>query len=279
MKIKANAKINLFLSINGKLDNGYHLIDTVMQSVSLYDEIEIFGDKEIIVECDKYDIPQEENIAYKAAKLFFENAKIDGGARIIIKKSIPAAAGLGGGSADAAAVLLGLNKLYDACLTEEKLCEIALKLGADVPFFVKGGCQRAEGIGEKLTALTPLESGYFLLAKADLKPSTAEMYRMLDSKDYEVRTPEDIIKATKTNDLDLLSKNFFNSFLTVWGESRLKEKLSTLAPLSVSLSGSGPTFFALFDDFEKAETAKLALENEKIDCWLATPCDQAIIFE
>ena len=279
MKIKANAKINLSLAITGKRSDGYHLIDTVMHSVSLFDEIDIEKSDGLTVECDKYNIPQEENIAFKAANLFFSEANIKSGAKIVIKKNIPAAAGVGGGSADAAAVLLGLNKLYNANLSCAKLCEMALKLGADVPFFIKGGCQRAQGIGEELTPITPLNRGYILLAKADTKPSTAEMYRLLDSKDPEILDTEKVIKAVENNDLNLLSNSLFNAFLSVWGESGLKQTLLNLSPLCVSLSGSGPTHFALFDDLEKSKTAKKTLENQNIDCWLADFCDKAIIFE
>lgn len=279
MKIKANAKINLSLAINGKRDDGYHLIDTVMHSVTLFDEINIEKADILTVECDKYNIPQEENIAYKAANLFFSEVDINSRAKITIKKNIPAAAGVGGGSADAAAVLLGLNKLYNANLSYNTLCEMALKLGADVPFFIKGGCQRAQGIGEELTEITPLKSGYILLAKADTKPSTAEMYRLLDSKDPEVLDTEKVIEAIENNDLNLLSKGLFNAFLSVWGESELKQTLELLNPLCVSLSGSGPTHFALFDDLEKAKSAQNILQNRNIDCWIAEFCDKALKFE
>ncbi len=279
MKIKANAKINLSLAINGKRSDGYHLIDTVMHSLTLFDEIGIEKAEGITVNCDKYDIPQEENIAFKAAKMFFEDTAIDGGVKIDIVKNIPAAAGLGGGSADAAAVLLGLDKLYDTKLSNEKLCEIALKLGADVPFFIKGGCQRAEGIGEKLTALNTMKSGFILLAKADTKPSTAEMYRQLDSKPPQKYDTEKVIKSLENGDLNLLSRSLFNAFLSVWGETDLEKTLLSLSPLEVSLSGSGPTFFALFDNLLNAEKAENALKEQKIDCWLAEFSGNAIIFE
>lgn len=279
MKIKANAKINLSLAITGKREDGYHLIDTVMHSVSLFDEIEIEKADSITVKCDKYDIPQEENIAFKAAKLFFAEADSHGGAKIEIKKNIPAAAGLGGGSADAAAVLLGLNHIYGTHFCEQKLCEMALTLGADVPFFIEGGCKRAEGIGEKLTTLNPLKSGYILLSKADTKPSTAEMYRLLDSKPPVLHDTEGVLKALENGDLQMLSQSLFNAFLSVWGETELEQILLDLSPLAVSLSGSGPTFFALFAEKSKAEEAQQVLKGKSIDCWLAQPLEKAIIFE
>ena len=279
MKIKANAKINLSLSVKGKRHDGYHLIDTVMHSVSLFDEVEIDKAEEITVVCDKSDIPQESNIAFKAAKLFFEHTKINGGATIKVKKNIPFPAGLGGGSADAAAVLLGLDNIYDTTLSEDTLCALALKLGADVPFFIKGGCQRAQGIGERLTPLCTMKDGYILLAKAGTKPSTGEMYRLLDSKDPEICDTETVIKAVENNDLELLCDNLFNAFLTVWGKTEIEQKLNSLSPLAVSLSGSGPTFFALFGDFELAKAAENKLKEQNIDCWLAKFCDKAIEIE
>ena len=175
--------------------------------------------------------------------------------------------------------MLWRSSLYNANLCEQKLCEIALKLGADVPFFIKGGCQRAEGIGEELTPLKPLKSGYLLLAKADTKPSTGEMYRLIDSMPYETRDTKTVLTALENGDLSLLSKSLFNAFLSVWGESNLKQTLLGFFPLAVSLSGSGPTFFAIFEDLNQAENAQNALKEKEIDCWLAEFCDKAIIIE
>ena len=279
MKIKANAKINLSLKITGKRDDGYHLIDTVMHSVSLFDELEINKADSITLKCDESDIPQEKNIAFKAAKLFFEKTGLEGGADILLKKNIPFPAGLGGGSADAAAVLLALNELYNANLSQQILCEMALKLGADVPFFINGGCQRAQGIGEELTSLPTMKNGYILLCKVGTKPSTAEMYRLLDGKNTQTNNTAKVLDAIKNNDLKALSQCLFNDFLTVWGETELERKLNGLSPLAVSLSGSGPTFFALFGDFESAKVAQNKLEEQNIDCWLTEFCDKAIIIE
>ena len=183
IKLKANAKINLSLYIKGKREDGYHYIDTVMQSVNLFDTLKLKKADKITLKCSKRELSGEDNLGYKAAELFFGETKISGGASIYIKKRIPEAAGLGGGSADAAAVLLGLNKLYNSGLSNEKMEEMAASLGADVPFFIKGGTQRSTGIGEVLEALKPFKSGYFVLAKCGTKPSTGEMYRLLDSKE------------------------------------------------------------------------------------------------
>lgn len=278
MKIRANAKINLSLCIKGKLDNGYHLIDTVMHSVNLFDEIYIEKAEQITVRCVGDKIPMEENIAYKAAKLFFEEYSVCGGADIEIKKNIPLSAGLGGGSADAAAVLVGLNKLYNAGVSKYKLHKSALKLGADVPFFINGGCARAEGIGEILTDVSPLNTGYFLLAKADEKPSTAEMYRLIDNRKNIICDTEKIIKSIENNDIYRLSECMINSFSAVWNESRVKQMLYSLSPIAVSLSGSGPTWFAIFGEKNAALKAQRILQENNIDSWLTTPQKSAVIF-
>ncbi len=277
MKIKANAKINLTLSVCGKRQDGYHLIDTVMHSVSLCDLVEISKANNITVKCS--DIPQEENIAYKSARLFFENTGILGGCEILIQKNIPTCAGMGGGSADAAAVLCGLNRLYNANLTDGELCEMAVKLGADVPFFIKGGCQRATGIGEILESHKPLEKGYFVLAKADEKPSTAEMYRLIDKDKPLSLDNQKVLEYIANNDLQKLSVSLKNSFESVWEKSVLKEKLNDFSPLCVALTGSGPTWFCLFDNLENAKKLQSKLESENIECYLVCPQKTALIFE
>ncbi len=277
MKIRANAKINLSLSVCGKRQDGYHLIDTVMHSVSICDTILIEKADEILVKCGE--MPQQENIAYKAAKLFFETTNVSGGCIIEIEKNIPISAGLGGGSADAAAVLLGLDKIYNTNLSYETLCDMAVKLGADVPFFIKGGCMRSEGIGEILTPYKPLEKGYILLAKADQKPSTAEMYKRLDSQKTVIADTLKTLKCIENNDLSGLSKNLYNAFETVWPQSKVKAELDTTDAVAVSLTGSGPTWFAIYDSIEKAEKVKRQLELKQIPCWLCNPVETAIVIE
>lgn len=278
ISIKAAAKINLSLSVLGKREDGYHLLDSIMHNLSLYDRVTISLSKKIKV-ITKSNIVETENIVFKAAKLFFEETKITSGAKIKLTKKIPYPAGLGGGSADAAATLLGLDRIYNTNLSYEKLCEMALKLGADVPFFIRGGCQRAKGIGEILTKLKPLNKGYFILAKAGQKPSTKEMYQKIDSADVIKVNTDIIIDAIKNDDLKLLSKNLTNSFETVWCDSPIKERLSKATPLCVSLSGSGPTFFALFENKREAKALFKELKKEKIEAYFATPIDTGVVFE
>ncbi len=277
MKIKANAKINFSLSVCGKRDDGYHLIDTVMHSVGLYDTVFIEKADTVSVICD--DMPQEDNIAFKAAKLFFQKTEISDGCDIKIIKNIPLSAGLGGGSADAAAVLVGLNKLYNAGLSYENLCDLAVKLGADVPFFIKGGCMRSEGIGEILTPKKPLEKGYILLAKAETKPSTAEMYKQIDSKETVLADTDTVLSAISENDLENLSKNLYNAFETVWQDSVVKQELLKTDAKAVTLTGSGPTWFAIFETLKEIKSAERVLKEKNIPCWVCVPKQSSLEFE
>ncbi len=279
VRIGANAKINPILSITGKRDDGYHFIDTVMQSVTLSDVVRVKKAKKISVFCSNKELKGKANIAYKAAEEFFEYTKINKGVFIYIKKRIPEAAGLGGGSADAAAVLIALDKFYRTNLTNDELLSIAVKIGADVPFFIKGGTLRAQGIGEILTPVQPIKEGYFLLVKQGVKPSTAQIYKELDSCDYEKPNVDEFVNALETGDTDFVCKSFVNSFEAIWHNNELKEKLMSLGADGVCLSGSGPTYFAYFRDKRKAKKAFSVLKKEKMLCFLTKPCDKAIFYE
>lgn len=277
IKLKANAKINLSLYIKGKREDGYHFIDTVMQSVSLYDTLKIKKTDKITLKCSKKDLSGKENLGYKAAELFFKETEISGGASIYIKKRIPEAAGLGGGSADAAGVLLGLNNLYNTGLSNEKLEEMAASLGADVSFFVKGGTQRSTGIGEILEELKPFKSGYFVLAKCGTKPSTGEMYHRLDSKENAFIDIDSSVKYAEENNLKELCKYLNNSFNAVWEDKSLQKLLQSFEPLGVGLSGSGPTCFAVFEDLKNAKKCEKALKRKKITAFTVKPIEKSVI--
>ena len=276
LSVTANAKINLTLGIIGKREDGYHLIDTVMQSVSLNDKITVSASKKLAVKCKGIAIEQKDNIAYKAAELFFKETGLIGGALIKIHKRIPAAAGMGGGSADAAAVLVALNKLYNTGLSNKRLEEIAVSLGADVPFFINGGTQRAEGIGEILTPITPFKNGWFVLAKADKKPSTAEMYKKVDNENPPLPDTKVFIENLEKGETLKAAELFGNSFSCVWTGNSLKEKLEKTEAAAVSLSGSGPTWFGYYTNKKSAKKAYKSLKNEGIECFIAKPCDFAI---
>ncbi|MDE6727293.1 MAG: 4-(cytidine 5'-diphospho)-2-C-methyl-D-erythritol kinase, partial [Oscillospiraceae bacterium] len=177
----AHAKINLFLDITGKLANGYHLLETVMQSVDLSDIVSVEQSDGITVSCSDPEIPENDgNICYKAAELFFELLGHRGGADIYIDKRIPHGAGLGGGSADAAAVLRGLNKLYGKPFDDETLLALAARVGADVPFCLVGGTKLCSGIGEVMTDTEPYPQRHFLIVKPDFECDTKAAYADYD---------------------------------------------------------------------------------------------------
>ncbi len=279
VSLKVNAKINLSLYISGKRADGYHEIDTVMQSVSLYDRIRVKKSDKITLNCSKSHLSGEDNLGYKAAKLFFKEVEINGGADIYIKKAIPESGGMGGGSADAAAVLLALNKLYATNLSTEKLEKMASGLGADVPFFIRGGTIRATGIGEILTPITPFTKGYFVVAKSGTKPSTGEMYRRLDLAEQIKIDIDKSVRAIEKGDLNEVCEHLKNSFNNVWEDKGFENRLRAFNPLGVGLSGSGPTYFAVFDTSRKAKQCQKALIKEGVTAFLVRPQKNSVIFD
>lgn len=280
MKLLCNAKINLTLNITGKREDGYHLLDSVMQSVNLADEITVIPSDKITVDCSNQLFSGERNIAYTAAARFFEYTKISGGAKIYINKNIPDAAGLGGGSADAAGVILALNKIYSANLSEEELLNIALKCGADVPFCIKGGTKRVSGIGEILEDAPPFSNCFIVIAKNGTKPSTAEMYKRFDEIDNPKFADNDaFLKSLECENTEEALRFAENSFEAVTGLYGIDEIISSTNPIKVSLSGSGPSVFVVYTD-ERSANSALALLNEKnITAIKTTPADKSVIFE
>lgn len=273
--LKAYAKINLNLDITGKsVDDNYHTVEMVMQAVDIYDTVTVAVDDEISIKCNA-DLPEnKENIAYIAAKEFFDFAGINGGAEIKIKKRIPVAAGLGGGSSDAAAVILALNKLYNTGFESEDLIKIAEAVGSDVPFFIEGGTQLAEGRGTILTPLPELPECTFLIIKDGYKLSTGDMYRRFDGMEN-VEHPDTraLVDAICEGDLYEAAKNMQNVFEALYNKEFLKTKdeLIQSGALCACLSGSGPSIFGLFDDEDKAKSAKDELSDKYENVFLCEP--------
>ncbi len=278
----ANAKINLTLDIVGKRADGYHLVDMIMQSVSLYDIVTVErSETGITVASSDNTLGGQEDITYKAAKLFFEESGVSGGAVIEIEKNIPVAAGLGGGSTDAAAVLLALNKLYNEPLNLGALEGIAVNLGADVPFFLHGGTISVTGIGEIFEKLPDMPKCYLVIAKNSVKPSTKEMYSIIDNTDVSKYRPNNIIakKAIADNDLSLLCKSIKNVFSAAWQPDVITEVLTENGALAVSLSGSGPSYFGIFTKYEDAINSVNRLKEQGIAAFFAEPTVSAIEIE
>lgn len=269
IKVKAYAKINLMLDIVAKRADGYHDLFMIMQSIGLYDTITVTQNKskKITISCNMDDIPlDEKNIAYKAADAFFQSTKKKNkGIHIDIVKRIPHAAGMAGGSADGAGVLVALNALTDAGLTEDELCEIGVKIGADVPFCIKGGTLLAQSIGDVLNKVKPLRKCYILIAKPDVGVNTGYAYKQFDECG-KIHTPDKLgmLCAMQSRDLaDIAARmeNVFEQFIDVPNKVDIKSIMRENGALGVCMSGSGPTVFGIFDDREKANAAA---ENLKV---------------
>lgn len=256
LKAKAYAKINLSLDVVGKRDDGYHEVEMVMQSVNLCDEISFLPSSEVSLVVSDPLLPTDgRNLILKTAMLFRERCRVKSGVRIFLKKMIPVGAGLGGGSADAAATLLALNRLWDVNLPLHTLKELAVRIGADVSFCLTGGTALARGIGEKLTLLPPLPPVRVLLAKPPFSVSTPEVYRSL------CLSPADRHPDTRRV-VELITKGDIWSVTNWWGNllekvtlKRYPEVAETMKYLAgygfpVRMSGSGPTIFALIPDPE-----------------------------
>ncbi len=276
MILQAPAKINLTLDVTGKREDGYHDVRMIMETVSLYDTINIKKSDKISLKCNLSYVPTDEkNIAFKAALLFFEKTGIKGGADIDIFKRIPVAAGMAGGSTDGAAVLKGLNKIYNSPLNRDELYEIASKLGADVPYCIDGRPALAEGIGDILTPLGDMPKTYVLLIKPGISLSTKWVYSQLDASKINVRPNTDgAILDLKAGDIYSLSKKMYNVLEEVSAEKysvikEIKNKILHLGALGSIMSGSGPTVFGLFDDEQKAIKAKNALYSQYPFVYLA----------
>ncbi len=270
---KTPAKINLTLDVTGKLENGYHTLSMIMQSIDVCDELsfEKTADETILFSMNKDlpdKIPAEKNLVYKAAKLMKDTFKIDGGFKIHLTKNIPAAAGLAGGSSDCAATLIGINELCGLGLDIEKLCEIGVKLGADVPFCIRKGTMLAEGIGEILTPLAPLTGIPVLLIKPNISISTPYVYKhlKLNKLDYHPDNKA-VISYIKDNNIKKIAASLSNVLETVTIPenpiiTELKHYLTENGAIGSLMSGSGPTTFGIF---ENMETAKKAYEKAKAD--------------
>ena len=256
---KAYAKLNLVLDVCRKRDDGYHELRTVMQTVSLYDELTFRKreDREIRLEVHaaEQDVPcDQNNLVYRAVSAVMERCEACGGMEIVLKKQIPSAAGMAGGSADAAAAILACNELYDLQMDSRMMCELAVGIGADVPYCMTGGTVLCEGIGEIMTPLTTLPKLYFILIKPDVSVSTAAVYHALDSaKDTWHPDVDGMIRAVKKQDAAAVVNCLGNVLESVTipqhpviDES--KQLLSDCGAQGVLMSGSGPTVFGIFFD-------------------------------
>ena len=282
--IAAPAKINLSLDITGKLENGYHALDTIMQTISIEDKITLAKTgRQISVLCDHPQVPQGNgNICHKAAEAFFEKTALEGSVIITIDKNIPVAAGLAGGSSDAAAVIKGLNLLYGTGLTQREMCEIGLKCGADVPYCIVAGTCRAKGIGEKLTKLPSFAGVYIVLVVPDFFVSTEWAYKNYDlNKTDEKPRTEELISYIRGRDIKNTAERMANVLESVTAKKHpeiqeIKNDIKKSGACGSVMSGSGPSVFGLFENEEKARIAFSVIREKYNRSYLTLTVDGGI---
>ena len=273
IELRALAKINLGLDVLGRRENGYHDVRMIMQSIYLYDEVKIIKRKEpgIRLATNLGLLPVGEgNIAYKAAQMLTEEFQLDQGVEIMLDKHIPVAAGLAGGSSDAAAVLFGMNRLFRLRLTQKELMDRGVKLGADVPYCIMRGTVLAEGIGEELSVLPPMPKCTVLIAKPPVSVSTKTVYEALDAKAITEHPDIDgIIEGLKQGDVRAVAASMGNVLEDVTVPmypviDEIKKEMMAAGALGAMMSGSGPTVFGLFENRAAAKTAQRKIREKAL---------------
>ena len=274
--VLAPAKLNLALDIVGLLPNGYHDLDMLMQTITLYEKITLTKAEEIgLALPGSFVAANEKNTAYKAARLFFDYTGLPGGASIEVQKRVPVRAGMAGGSADAAGVLVGLNELYRARLSMSELCALGAKVGADVPFALMGGTCRVQGVGDLIRALPPCPACWFVVVMPSVGISTPEAFKKYDELGSSVH-PDCAAqeKAIREGDLYALCRACGNALEECSGAvetPHIRSVLDTYGALASMMTGSGAAVFGVFDSEEKARQAVAALRGEYKKVYLARP--------
>ncbi len=261
MLLRAYAKINISLDVVGKREDGYHLLEMIMQNIDLYDVIDMKkSDSGIKLNCNKQYVPKDErNLAYKAAKLFIDEYNVKSGIEIDIVKNIPVAAGLAGGSADAAAVLKGMRDMFCPQVSDSELMKLGLRLGADVPYCVLGGTALCKGIGEVIIPMKPFRNYILVLVKPNFGVSTKDVYMNIDI-DKIKKHPETelIIKAMSNNNIINVGRKLKNVLENVtlkrYGVlKKIKDQMLEMGSCGALMSGSGPSVYGFFEDMLTAQ--------------------------
>ena len=273
MRLRALAKINLGLDVIRKREDGYHEVRMIMQTINMYDQLEIDIKEEpgISITTNLPFIPtNENNLVYKAAKLLMDEFHIEKGITVELQKFIPVAAGMAGGSSDAAATMIGMNRLFGLGLTVRQLMERSVSIGADVPYCLLRGTALAEGIGEKLRPLPPCPNCYVLIGKPSISVSTKFVYEKLDAGNIEEHPDIDrILEGLQWHNLNKISENMGNVLESVTIPAypiieEIKNHMKEHGAVNAMMSGSGPTVFGLFDDKMVAERACEALRESHL---------------
>jgi 4-diphosphocytidyl-2-C-methyl-D-erythritol kinase len=285
--LRAFAKVNYALDVLGLREDGYHQVSTVMQSISLADEVElrrIAGGFGLSFEPEEAELgPPEQNTAYLAWRLLQRLTGDELPVEVHLRKRIPAGAGLGGGSADAAAVLVGLNEVFDLGLREEELCEAGVAIGADIPFCISGGTALGEGIGEILTPLPAPPAHRLVVAKPLRSADTASIYRAYDRAETQsTRSVEPVVSALRSGNVAALASAVGNDLAPVTRDlvseiATLEQALIASGALGASMSGSGTAVYGIFDDEETARRAQDTVDVPFIGIYEPVPCGVRIV--
>ena len=273
MKINAYGKINLTLDVVGRREDGYHLLDTVMQTISVWDELEIQHSRQpgVHLQCNRESLPTDsKNTAFRAAKFFLEDRGLQNeGVYIFIKKHIPSRSGMGGGSADAAAVLRGLNEMYETKLSAEKLMELGVKVGADVPFCVIGGAARCTGTGAQVEPIAPMPECWLVVCKPPTGMSTPRAYALLDQYPLSsIQATPRMLEAMAVGSLKRIGRSLANRFDETL---RMAPVRALKRALGAMMTGSGSSVYGIFETEQRArEAMEQMVGMGKI--FLAKPC-------
>lgn len=272
LELEAYAKINLGLDVVRRLENGYHEVRMVMQTVGISDTL-LIEKRGVGIELtsDNAKVPADSrNLAYRAAALFLETTQVTGGVGLRLTKRIPVAAGMAGGSTDAAAVLKGMNTLFETGLSEEELCGLGVKLGADVPYCIMGGTALAEGIGERLTRLPSAPPAVLLVAKPGISVSTRYVYEQLRLNEKTVHPDIDgMVRAVEQGSLPGITERMGNVLESVTQKeypviAELKTFMEQHGAVKALMSGSGPTVFGIYEEDCAAQRAAELLRTQRL---------------
>ena len=273
----APAKINLSLDILGVDERGYHLLDMIMQTVSLFERVTVSKKKkDITLSSNARYIPTDsKNVAVKAAMLFFEYTGIQGGAHIHIKKTVPIKAGMAGGSADAAGVIVGLDKIYETNLTRQQMCEIGAKAGSDVPFMIMGGTKRVQGVGEIIKPCPPMPKCHLVICMPDKGVSTPAAFANYDTLGEKTLVETDkLVAAMEENDIYGVAKYMANDLEKAAASEYtqpIREELIQQGAIGSVMTGSGAAVFGVFDDEDKAKAAVEYFRSRVRSVFIAKP--------
>ena len=273
----APAKINLSLDVTGIDERGYHLLDMIMQTVSLFERVTVSKkESEITLSSNARYIPTDsKNVAVKAAILFFEYTGVQGGCHIHIKKTVPIKAGMAGGSADAAGVIVGLDKLYETQLTREEMCEIGAKAGSDVPFMIMGGTKRVQGVGDIILPCAEMPRCHLVICMPEKGVSTPAAFANYDKLGEKTLVETDkLVQAMEDDDIYAVAKYMANDLEKAAASEDtqpIKEALIQQGAIGSVMTGSGAAVFGVFDDEEKAEAACEYFRSHVRSVFIAKP--------